>query len=189
MTKSSPFPLVPVALDDFPRAGWRWQNFTPEEVACKNGQILIHPPTLDKLQRLRNRIGAPLVIRSAYRTPEYNAKLPGAAPGSMHLCARAFDVSMSGHDPHEFERQARAAGFTGFGFYPEDGFMHIDTGPAREWGTRWPAYEDEAPEPPPMAKVLSGKDAAEALAEVGRFFGTGKRGLPGTEKHKATCRA
>ena len=32
---------------------------------------------------------------------------------------------------------ARAVGFTGFGFYQKNNFMHIDTGPAREWGVRW----------------------------------------------------
>jgi hypothetical protein len=50
----------------------------------------------------------------------------------------AFDVRMDNHDPHEFEAAARAAGFTGIGYYPKSGFMHIDTGPARSWGTPWP---------------------------------------------------
>lgn len=173
-----PFPLVPVPLAEFPVEGWRWPNFTPQEVACRDGSMLIHPPSLDKLQRLRNRIGGPLVIHSAYRSGRYN-RMCGGADGSMHLCARAYDVSMAGHDPHEFERHARAAGFTGFGFYKHQNFMHIDTGPAREWGDRWPAYEDEAP----VAQILTGQDAAEKLAEVGAFFG--KRGKPGTAKHKA----
>lgn len=180
-----PFPLVPVPLADFPVEGWRWPNFRPQEVACRDGSILIHPPSLDKLQRLRNRLAAPLVIHSAYRSERYNRSVNGAA-GSMHLCARAYDVSMAGHDPHEFERAARACGFTGFGFYPDQNFMHIDTGPAREWGDRWPAYEDEAPEPAAMAQILSGQAAADKLAEVGSLFGSGKRGKPGTAKHKAT---
>ena len=50
----------------------------------------------------------------------------------------AFDVRMENHDPHEFEAAARAVGFTGFGYYPKSGFMHIDLGPARSWGTHWP---------------------------------------------------
>lgn len=181
MTRATPFPLIPVALDDFPIESWRWPNFRPQEVACKDGSILIHAPSLDKLQRLRSRLGAPLVIHSAYRSGQYNRRVNGAA-GSMHLCARAYDVSMAGHDPHEFERHARAAGFTGFGFYRHQNFMHIDTGPAREWGDRWPDYEDEAPEP---SQILTGQAAAEKLAEVGTFFGSGKRGKPGTAKHKA----
>jgi hypothetical protein len=27
--------------------------------------------------------------------------------------------------------------FRGFGFYPRSGFIHIDSGPAREWGERF----------------------------------------------------
>lgn len=186
MTGKNAFPTVPMHLDKFPRDGWRWPNFSPDEVACRDGQILIHAPSLDKLQALRNRIRAPLVVLSAYRSASHNRAVGGAA-GSMHLAARAFDVAMAGHDPAEFEAQARAVGFTGFGFYPDQGFMHIDTGPAREWGDRWPDYEDEAPAPAPMAQILTGPAAAEKLAEVATFFG--KRGRPGTLKHRQTLRA
>src|SRR5690606_6817491 len=37
-----------------------------------------------------------------------------------------------------FEAAARAVGFLGFGYYPRSGFMHIDLGPARQWGERFP---------------------------------------------------
>jgi hypothetical protein len=37
-----------------------------------------------------------------------------------------------------FEAAARDVGFLGFGFYPRSGFMHIDFGPARQWGERFP---------------------------------------------------
>lgn len=177
MSKFAAFPDTAMALSAFPRDGWRWPNFSPEEMACKDGAILIHAPSLDKLQRLRNRLARPMVIHSAYRSGSYNKRVGGAA-GSMHLAARAYDVSMKGHDPHDFERLARACGFTGFGFYPEQGFMHIDTGPAREWGDRWPAYEDEAPDPAPMVRVLAGTEAEAKRAEIAEdlqsVFGGGK---------------
>ena len=50
----------------------------------------------------------------------------------------AFDIAMANHDPEAFEAAARAIGFRGFGFYPRSGFMHIDLGPARSWGKRFP---------------------------------------------------
>lgn len=143
---ASGFPPAAVPLDDFPSAGWHWPNFSPAEMACKDGTIFVHPASIDKLQALRDRLGKPLVVQSAYRSPAYNARVGGAA-GSMHLAARAFDICMRGHNPHDFEAQARACGFTGFGYYPDKGFMHIDTGPAREWGSRWPDNEDPAPPP------------------------------------------
>lgn len=161
MTKFATFPALPMALAAFPREGWRWPNFRPEEMACKDGTILIHPASLDRLQRLRGKIGKPLVIHSAYRSGGYNKRVGGAA-GSLHLAARAYDVAMKGHDPAEFEAAARACGFTGFGFYPEQGFMHIDTGPAREWGDRWP----DAPPVAPDAVQLHVTEAEAARVEA-----------------------
>ena len=36
-----------------------------------------------------------------------------------------------------------------FGFYPRSGFMHVDLGPARQWGERFPiratAFAEDAP--------------------------------------------
>ena len=50
----------------------------------------------------------------------------------------AFDIAMANHDPVAFEAAAREFGFLGFGFCPRSGFMHIDLGPARQWGERFP---------------------------------------------------
>jgi len=123
---------------DFPAAEWRWPNFSPEELACRGtGQLMIDPPSLDRLQALRGVLGVPMVVLSAYRSPEHNRAV-GGAKHSQHLYARAFDVAMANHDPAAFEQAARAVGFTGFGYYPRQGFMHIDTGPARQWGTPFP---------------------------------------------------
>ena len=49
---------------------------------------------------------------------------------------------MANHDPEAFEAAARAVGFRGFGFYPRSGFIHIDLGPARSWGERFPTRDD-----------------------------------------------
>lgn len=56
----------------------------------------------------------------------------------MHLQGAAFDISMTNHDPESFEAAARAVGFTGFGFYPRQDFMHVDIGRARQWGDQFP---------------------------------------------------
>jgi uncharacterized protein YcbK (DUF882 family) len=114
---------------------WRWPNFSPREMASKReGELLIHPDSMDKLQALRSALGVPLVITSAYRSAAHN-KAVGGAKNSQHRLGRAFDVMMANHDPAAFEKAARKVGFTGFGYYPKQGFMHIDTGPARTWGT------------------------------------------------------
>jgi hypothetical protein len=68
----------------------------------------------------------------------------------------AFDISMANHDPVAFEAAARAVGFLGFGYYPRSGFMHIDLGPARSWGEKFPVRAVPfAPEVPPAREVLA----------------------------------
>jgi hypothetical protein len=118
-----------------PKPAWRWKSFSPREIACKGtGSIAINEPALDKLQALRDKLGKPLLLTSAYRSPEHNVKV-GGAKNSQHMLGIAFDVRMENQDPQQFEAAARAVGFTGFGYYPKQGFMHIDTGAKRSWGT------------------------------------------------------
>jgi hypothetical protein len=81
----------------------------------------------------------------------------------------AFDIAMSNHDPAAFEAAAREVGFLGFGFYPRSGFMHIDLGPARVWGERFP------PRAVPFA--METPPARETLAESRTLRGTGAAGV------------
>lgn len=138
------------SADSVPMDQWRWPNFTPAELACKGtGKVMIDPQALDRLQALRDMLGAPIYLTSAYRSPKHN-KAVGGVKGSLHKQARAYDVKMHNHCPIELEAIARNAGFTGFGFYPPQGnrynFIHLDTGSAREWGERW-TVKAKAPKP------------------------------------------
>jgi len=149
----------------YPLDQWRWDDFEPREMACKGtGQLGIDTEAMDKLQELRDLLGKPLVITSAYRSPSHNRAVGGASK-SQHLKAKAFDIRMDNHAPHKFERAARSVGFTGFGYYPKNGFMHIDTGPARSWGTPWPketptTYPEEPKRVP--EKVTEDREAQAA---------------------------
>lgn len=114
---------------------WRWPNFAPQEIACHgDGSLLIDYESMDMLQALRELMGKPLVINSAYRSPIYNAFLPGASPKSQHTLGKAFDIRLWGFTRQELKRAARAVGFTGIGDY--DTFVHVDTGPTRYWNNR-----------------------------------------------------
>ena len=141
---------------DVPQNLWRWPNFSPAEIACRGtGQIRLHPEALDKLQALRDRLGKPLIVRSAYRSPEHNRAV-GGATRSKHLDGAAFDIAMANHDPAAFEAAAREVGFLGFGFYPRSGFIHVDLGPAQQWGERFPVRATAfAAETPPAREVLA----------------------------------
>ena len=154
---------------EVPKNLWRWRNFSPAEIACRGtGQLKLHPEALDRLQALRDRLGKPLIVRSAYRSPEHNRNI-GGAPRSKHMDGTAFDIAMANHDPVAFEAAARAVGFLGFGFYPRSGFMHIDLGPARVWGERFPVRAVAfAAEVPP---------ARETIAQSRTLKGTGAAGV------------
>jgi hypothetical protein len=130
-----------------PAAEWRWPNFTPQEIACRGtGSITINTEAMDRLQRLRDTLGVPLIVVSGYRSPAHN-KAVGGAENSMHTRGQAFDISVANIDPAYLIREARAAGFTGIGTYPRQGFVHVDTGAVRTWGDPFPARETRfAPE-------------------------------------------
>jgi zinc D-Ala-D-Ala carboxypeptidase len=154
---------------DVPQHLWRWPNFSPAEIACRGtGQLKLHPEALDKLQALRDRLGKPLIVLSAYRSPEHNRKV-GGAPRSKHMDGTAFDVAMTNHDPVAFEAAARAVGFLGFGFYPRSGFIHIDLGPARQWGERFPVRA--------VPFATEALPAREVLTQSRTLKGTGAAGV------------
>jgi len=154
---------------DVPKSVWRWGNFSPAEIACRGtGKLLINAPALDKLQALRDRLGKPLIVRSAYRSPEHNRGV-GGAMRSKHMEGAAFDIAMSNHDPVAFEAAAREVGFLGFGFYPRSGFIHVDLGPARQWGARFPVQA--------VPFAAETPNAREVLAQSRTLRGTGAAGV------------
>src|SRR4029077_17412096 len=75
-------------------------------------------------------------ILSAYRTPATNAALAkthfGVAENSQHMYGPALDVHF-GDKLAEAMRAARKMQRGGVGWYPHSSFMHIDSGPVRNW--------------------------------------------------------
>jgi len=146
---------------------WNSEYFSAEELACRStGQIFIHDDSLNKLEALRQMLGKPMIVNSAYRSPEHNKKV-GGAKESMHLKGKAFDISMSNHDPAHFERCARQCGFTGFGFYPGSNFIHIDTGTSRTWGKRFPERKTRFTEDKRPIEKLGRSTTVKAGTAVG----------------------
>jgi uncharacterized protein YcbK (DUF882 family) len=80
--------------------------------------------------------GTRTTILSAYRTAETNAMLArttfGVAEHSQHIVGRALDVRLDSK-LSEAMTAARAMQRGGVGWYPHSGFIHIDTGPVRNW--------------------------------------------------------
>lgn len=92
---------------------------------------------IDFLWDVLNAVGAAdATILSAYRTPATNATLArttfGVAEHSQHIYARAIDFTI-GSRLEEAMTAARAMKKGGVGWYPRSHFIHVDSGPVRNW--------------------------------------------------------
>ena len=92
---------------------------------------------LDFLASVMAAVGAPrATVLSAYRTPATNAMLArtnfGVAEHSQHIYGRALDIYLPAR-LEEAMQAARAMALGGVGWYPHSGFIHLDTGPVRNW--------------------------------------------------------
>jgi len=92
---------------------------------------------IDFLSDVMDAVGAEsTTVLSAYRTAETNALLArttfGVAEHSQHIYGRALDVYF-GKRLTDAVLAARRMQRGGVGWYPHCGFMHIDTGPVRNW--------------------------------------------------------
>ncbi|MBV9826211.1 MAG: YcbK family protein [Alphaproteobacteria bacterium] len=119
---------IPAAMDDL--SAFLRDYHCDEKIAIDVGVV-------DFLSHVMQRVGQrSATIFSAYRTPETNEKLThggfGAAENSQHLYGRALDVHF-GEKLEDAMHAARGMQRGGVGWYPHSGFMHIDTGPVRNW--------------------------------------------------------
>ena len=92
---------------------------------------------LDFLAAVMASVGASEAqVLSAYRNRATNEMLArttfGVAENSQHLYGRALDIRL-GSRLAEAMQAARAMRRGGVGWYPSSGFIHIDSGPIRNW--------------------------------------------------------
>ena len=82
------------------------ENFSLSEFDCKDGSELptaLLPNVLDladNLQVLRDYLGVPISINSAYRTLEHNRNIKGSK-NSQHLLAKAADIVVESKTPEQ----------------------------------------------------------------------------------------
>lgn len=79
----------------------------------------------------------PLTIVSGYRSPETNKMLRRrnrkVAKNSFHMKGMAVDVRPGDVSTRTFSKLSRKMHAGGVGYYPRNGFVHLDTGPVRSW--------------------------------------------------------
>src|SRR5712691_6612451 len=100
-------------------------------------RIAIDVGVIDFLAAVMDAVGATrATVLSAYRTRATNAALArttfGVADNSQHIYGRALDIHL-GARLEDAMRAAREMQRGGVGWYPHSGFVHLDTGPVRNW--------------------------------------------------------
>ena len=105
----------------------------------------IDPAVLDFLGDVMDAVGqAKATVLSAYRTRETNAMLArttfGVADNSQHIYGRALDIALPAKldDAMETARKMKRGGVS---WYPQSHFIHLDSGPVRNWTLDGRNYE------------------------------------------------
>ena len=102
----------------------------------------IDPGVYDQLFAISNIFqGREINMLSGYRAPETNEamrrRLSGVARFSYHVRAQAVDFYIFNVAISELHIAALKLSAGGVGYYPGSNFVHIDTGPLRNWPSRY----------------------------------------------------
>ena len=99
---------------------------------------------MDKMQRLREDYGKPMIVTSWYRSPKYNSMVSTTGKFGPHTTGRAVDINVYGKDAYDLLHLALLHGFTGVGLKQngplESRFIHLDdlTEGTRPWIWSYP---------------------------------------------------
>ena len=132
---------------------WQDGNYIPDEMARinyllrdrRNGEVeAMDPRLIDLLAQLHDRVDGkkPFYVISGYRSPNTNSYLRkvsaggGVAKKSLHMQGRAMDIKLPKVNLAHLHNAAVHMKKGGVGYYPNDGFIHVDTGRVRYWGQK-----------------------------------------------------
>jgi uncharacterized protein YcbK (DUF882 family) len=146
-----------------------------------NKATAVDPRLVDRLYELQMALGSRRTMRliSAYRSEGYNASLLRAGrtvdPDSQHMFGRAADIFVPGVPLLELKKVAETVAMGGTGYYPFSGprFIHVDTGPDRQWAEMDPAVRRKLNLPRRDRKPLK-LDCSLTMAEVLREVPVGQ---------------
>jgi len=95
-----------------------------------SGEKFMDEDFLHYLDDLRHRCGFPLVIDSAYRSPEYNDRVSNSGLTGAHTTGKAVDIRIKGERAYIVLREAFKMGcFTGIGVNQkgDNRYIHLDS--------------------------------------------------------------
>lgn len=101
----------------------------------------ISPRTIDILSAVHRLLDCaePLHLLSGYRSPKTNALLRrrtrGVALNSYHIKGMAADIQLKTRSVEQISRAGLSLRAGGVGRYSRSEFVHLDSGPIRDWGS------------------------------------------------------
>lgn len=125
-------------------------DFLPKSLTAVNHLLRDHrtdevcdmsPQLLTLLVDIKELLGTskPFHVISGYRSPATNNMLSqqsgAVAKKSLHMQGKAIDIRVPGVDIKYLHKSALALKAGGVGLYSRSGFVHIDVGRVRYWGS------------------------------------------------------
>lgn len=108
----------------------------------RNGQaVAIDTRTIDIMTAAHNLldVSEPYMLLSGYRSPQTNnmlrAQSSGVARNSLHMRGQAADLRLDNRSVSQIARAALSCQAGGVGRYSGSGFVHMDCGAVRSWGS------------------------------------------------------
>jgi uncharacterized protein YcbK (DUF882 family) len=109
-----------------------------------NEATAMDPQLMLLLSAIRDKLGVAsqtkIELISGYRSPQTNSALraaggehTGVASKSQHMLGKATDIHMPGVALENLHLAALSMKAGGVGYYPANGFVHVDTGRVRTW--------------------------------------------------------
>ena len=107
-----------------------YKYFEDYELRCSHcGVEEMQPHFMEHIIVLRELLGFPFVVTSAYRCPDHPIEAAKEAPG-VHTTGMAIDIQVSGSNAHRLLDAALRAGFSGIGVSQRGShatrFLHLD---------------------------------------------------------------
>ncbi|MGL5039107.1 MAG: DUF882 domain-containing protein [Aeromonas sp.] len=105
----------------------------------RNEVFSIDRKLFDQLYLLQHKLGrhGEIQLISGYRAPATNrqkrSNSRGVAKNSYHTLGQAMDMRIPGVQLAHLRKAAIHLKVGGVGYYPQDNFVHLDTGPVRSW--------------------------------------------------------
>ncbi len=112
------------------------KHFKSEEFECKHcGKVIIESKLIEVLEKLRNKLGKPVIITSGYRCEEHNKEI-GGVPNSAHVRGYAVDIkAISSKTRYEIVNFLLLEGIKRIGI--AGNFIHFDVDPEKPSPRIW----------------------------------------------------